>query len=322
MYRTVMVPLDGSAFGEHALPLALTIAQRSGAAVHLVHVAVPPTHHDLVHLLHPEEEQSPQVRGQHYLEQLVERLVPRWKVPLSTTVLDGPVGPALERHALVSGAELVVMTTHGRGSLKRVALGSVADQMVRTLPLPVLLMRPREETLDLWEHPAEEPFHRILIPLDGSELAESVLEPLLALGMLFEAEYTLLQAIYPPMLGYALTAHPELVDQQVIANLCNEARTYLDMVAERLRKRHLKVQTDTALGYPPRAILEYAHGHEVKLIGLATHGQGGVSRLLLGSTADEVVRGASMPVLVCRPPAAIVPYHERAESRLTGVERS
>jgi nucleotide-binding universal stress UspA family protein len=313
MYRTLMVPLDGSAFGEHALPLALMIARRSGATVNLVHVAVPPTPYDLGHLLRPDgDDISVRARGWLYLDQLAEHLAPYWEVPITTTVLEGDVVPALEAHALKSGADLVVMTTHGRGGLRRLALGSVADEMVRSLPLPVLLTRPREGALDLLDQGPEEPYRRMLLPLDGSALAESALEPALALGGLFGAEYTLLHAINPPMLGYALAAHAADIDQETLDLLREEAQAYLGKVAARLRKRGLQVTTDIVLGYPAKAILAYARGHGCELIALATHGQGGISRLLLGSTADEVVRGAGVPVVVSRPAAAIVVQEERA----------
>ncbi|MFO7170142.1 MAG: universal stress protein [Chloroflexota bacterium] len=316
MYRTLMVPLDGSAFGEHALPLALTIARRSGAAVHLAHVCVPPSPHDLVHLLHPDSDDlSMQARIRLYLDQLATNLSERWEVPITTSVLVGPVVPTLREHALALGADMVVLTTHGRGSLARLAVGSVADALVRSLPLPVLLTRPRDGVLDLLESAYERVCRRVLIPLDGSALAEAVLEPAVAFGQLFDAEYTLLQAVDPPLLGYALTAHATGIDQRALDVWREESLGYLEQVAQRLRERQLQVKTDIALGYAPQAILEYAHEHTFDLIALATHGRSGVARMLMGSTADAVVCRSSTPVLVIRPPA-ITERREPAEHEM------
>lgn len=307
MYHTIMVPLDGSAFGEQALPLALTIARRAHTKVHLVHVCAPQMSEHFLHMGHTEaDELSLQTHYQHYLDQLAGSLAPRWEVQITTTILHGPVAETLEAHALESGTDLVVMTTHGRGALERLALGSIADTLARSLPLPLLLVRPHEQVLDLLESVHEAAAQRILIPLDGSPLAEAAIEPAIALGMLFDAEYTLLQSINPPMLGYAITAHAPQVDQQALDVWREEANRYLGLVAERLRQRHLRVKTDLVSGHPPAAILEYAGQHAFELIALATHGRGGVARLLLGSTTDGIVHESCVPVLVCRSQAALV----------------
>src|SRR5438067_676921 len=92
------------------------------------------------------------------------------------------------------GADLVVMTTHGRGPLGRLWLGSVADALVRDLAMPLLLVRPQETAPDFKREPL---LKHLLLPLDGSPLAEQMLEPAVALGTLMEADYTLLRVIKP-----------------------------------------------------------------------------------------------------------------------------
>jgi nucleotide-binding universal stress UspA family protein len=159
---------------------------------------------------------------------------------------------------------------------------------------------------------AEEPVvRRVLVPLDGSELAEQVLEPVLALGTGTRAEYTLLRVVnrmtpvsYDPASGRVSGLRKSLLGQlqELDRRESARARNYLERLAERLRARSLAVQTRVVLHEQPAvAILDDAQQNAVDLIALATHGRGGLRRLLLGSVADKVLRGAATPVLVCRP---------------------
>ena len=145
----------------------------------------------------------------------------------------------------------------------------------------------------------------ILVPLDGSALAERILPPATALGALTNAAFTLLQVVAPEAAGYETdwpTARPAAGTLKAIQAA---AQTYLYHVAERLGAQSLKVQTAVISGQPVPAILEYACDHHVDLIALTTHGRSGAARILLGSIADKIVRGATTPVLLYRPPNGI-----------------
>ena len=111
--------------------------------------------------------------------------------------------------------------------------------------------------------------------------------------------------INPPVLGYAPAAHAVGLDAQMLAQWRAEAQTYLDQVADRLRGHGQVVETRIVLGPPAITILDYAHEHAADLIAMATHGRGGVARMLLGSVADKVVRGSGTPVLLRRPAAEV-----------------
>jgi nucleotide-binding universal stress UspA family protein len=302
MYRTILVPLDGSVFGEHALPLALRIAGQSGATLRLVHVHVPvataygdnalATDHDLDTRVKEKEHA--------YLEEVSARLGKVCGIRRVTALLDGRIADTVYEQALSAGVDLVVMTTHGRGPLSRFWLGSVADELMRRLPQPLLLVRPAETPPDLAHPPA---LHHVLIPLDGSALAEDILDPALELGRLLQADFTLLRVIEPVILpdvhlgGNAVSG----LDPALLKALHSEAQAYLERMAELLRARSLRVQTRVISNcWAAGAILEEAGAHAVHLIALATHGRGGLARLLLGSVADKVVRGASVPVLLRR----------------------
>jgi nucleotide-binding universal stress UspA family protein len=301
MYRSLLVPLDGSQFGEHALPLARAIARQTGATLHLVHVHVisVPISVDAIPVFDEALDAQDRAREQSYLDGLARRLSAGGALTITTAVLDDPIANTLQTYALAHDIGLVVMTTHGRGPFSRFWLGSVADTLVRCAPMPILLLRPQLTPPDLDQMPE---IKHMLVPLDGSALAEHILPPATALGALTNAALTLLQVVAPEAAGYETdwpTARPEAGTRRAIQAA---AQTYLDHVAERLGAQSVGVHTAVLSGQTVPAILEYAHSHAVDLIALATHGRSGAVRILLGSIADKIVRGATTPVLLYRPP--------------------
>jgi nucleotide-binding universal stress UspA family protein len=291
MFRSVVVPLDGSAFGEQALPPAVAVARATGAALRLVHKHVPPAPIHPDGALARDSAISSRSRALEwtYLEQAAGRAAAGGGLAVSTDLVEGPTVEALCGAVREAAADLVVLTTHGRGPLSRFWLGSVADALVRQLTVPVLLVRPTEEE----DGPAPEGLRvqNLLVPLDGSPYAEAALAPALTLGRSAGAVCTLLRVV-----GHEADG-PEGPGQ-----LREEARAYLEGLAGRLREQGHQVRTRLHTHRSPAAaILEEAACGPYDLVALATHGRGGLARLLLGSVADKVIRGATIPVLVCRP---------------------
>jgi nucleotide-binding universal stress UspA family protein len=305
MYRSLLVPLDGSAFAEQAFPLALSIARRAGATISVAQVHEPftPMYADSIAPGTYEAEAMVLEQKHAYLDGIVKRLASVSQVRVTSTLLERPfIAETLDGHARSTGNDLVVMTTHGRGPLSRFWLGSVADELVRRAATPILLVRPQEKAPDLTAEPV---LRHILIPLDGSALAEKVLESAVALGSLLQADYMLVR-IYGPLVDTGLDPMKyATVDgsEPSIEQLREEAQDYLNRVSERLQQQGHTVQTHVALAqHPASAILDTAQGLGMDLIALETHGRRGLSRLLLGSVADKVIRGASIPVVVHRSP--------------------
>ncbi len=309
MLRSILVPLDGSPFGEQALPLALSIARRAGAVLQLVHVHRPvvEAYTEDLSLKHSLD-LSIKKNESAYLDLLADRLEAVDAVPVTQVLLQGDVAASLRTMANGTGVDLIVMTTHGRGGLDRLWLGSVADELVREVPAPLLLVRPKKGEADFEADPV---LKHILLPLDGSALAEQMLKPAVALGSVMDADYTLLRAIQlPALMGYHWEGHGVGEPAQSVLGemdrqgnrLRQEARDYLDRVAGDLRARSLSVQTRVVVErQPAAAILDESAGSAFDLIALETHGRRGLSRLVLGSVADKVIRGAALPVLVHRP---------------------
>jgi nucleotide-binding universal stress UspA family protein len=133
---------------------------------------------------------------------------------------------------------------------------------------------------------------RIVVPLDGSALAEEILPQLKKVLYRADAEVVLVRAVIPP----------PVEDGVVIAEApLGVAREYLRGVQDRLTQQGARVTTRTLLGSAAGVILDVAEEDEATMIAMATHGETGLKRLLLGSVAEQVLRNSPVPVLVTRP---------------------
>jgi nucleotide-binding universal stress UspA family protein len=288
-FRSILVPLDGSPLAEQGIPLALEIARlaRSKVRLVMVHPILPPPFYEESAQLYVSVDLAMRKAAREYLRGLAARLREQSTLQISSILLDGPTEAALARYVHDSGAELVVMTTHGRSGVRGAWLGSVADRLVRRLNVPVLVPRIRE----------------ILVPLDGSALAEAALAPAAAIAELFEAELVLAQIVPPLTAGSLLPVNFAAgYDRDAVALQRRQAQDYLEECGEALRKRGIRVRTTVAVGpNVGEALIGLAHPQRIDLVAIATHGRSRVQRLMLGSVADKLIRGAEPPVLAVRP---------------------
>ena len=298
MFRTVVVPLDGSHFAEQALPHALAIVRGAGASLDLVHVHVLEEHKSARYSYDPSIDKEHQHEEQLYLENMAKSLTSVSPVPWTAAVITGLDSEAILQRVHDRKADLIVMSTHGRGALDRFFLGGVADELIRQAAVPVLLVRPHDPAPSIGTEPS---LKHVLVPLDGSSLAESVLEPALNFMRLWEGRCTLLRVIEASPAtntGWPHRQRPREHEQE------EAAEAYLATVADWLREKGIGVQTRVVVApHAAPAILEEAETQHCDLIALATHGWGGLRRMLLGSVTDKVIRGSTLPVLAYRPTA-------------------
>ena len=302
-FRTILVPVDGSTLAEQALPLAVSVARACGAKIVTAHV-----HHHAFGddgrsgLLSGDLDVKLREREIAYVEG-VARTLASHNVKTETAFLEPPVVQALLDEARLVRAELIVMATHGYSGLAHAWLGSVTDEMVRRSPVPLVLVRPRTEN-DTARVASE--LGKILVPLDGSRLAEQVLAPASILADAAGAEMVLLQVVEPAGSSPALAAVSGMEQSKMVAHLVDsqvaDARSYLEKQAARLPLDPDRIRTEVLVAPQPAvAMLDFADRLGVSLIALSTHGRSGIADLLLGSMADKVLRGASIPVMFLRP---------------------
>jgi nucleotide-binding universal stress UspA family protein len=298
--RSLLLPLDGSPFAEQAIPWAAAIARKARARLRLalVHQAPQPAPSDREsRRTYTRIELALRKSQRDYLRAAAARIKGEGGLQTATATLEGAPAPAIGSYIREVGVDLVVMTTHGRGGVERAWLGSVADQLVRSLEIPVLLVRP---TADAVPAPRAE---EILVPLDGSPRAEAALPPAMAMAELFGSRLTLLQGVEPVgRMGDLPTPFAGELDEELTRSRRAEAEDYLKDVAERVVAAGITARASSVLSSNPvEAIQAGSRAPSVGMIALATHGRGGLRRMVLGSVADKLVRSGDLPVLVTRP---------------------
>ena len=299
MTQPILVPLDGSELAEQALDLAVAVATRTAAPIHLVRMPLWP----------PNSPLAARDDVTSYLDAAAERVSAQVDAKVETAILpekaqDGDSWPAsagsIADHVLEygrkRGAAMVVLATHGRGGLARAWFGSVADALIRRADLPVLVVRPEEG------EPSDRAIRHVLVPLDPSDASRSVLEPATSLARAFDARITLLRIIpWPYQVNDTFLPATVVSVGEDLATVRANAAQELEGVAASLRTQGLEVEVAVMEHVAPgRAIADYAKDEGADLVALATHSRSGFDRLVLGSVADKVVRGAECPVLLVR----------------------
>ena len=235
MYRSSSFRWTARPFANSALPVAITLASRGDAEVHLVHVREPILFLEGSSAYEPHLADDHQMEVRAHITSAAAHLSRESSLRVDAEFLAGQVVPTLRQYLENGDHDLVVMMTHGRGGWNRAWLGSVADGLIRSAPVPLLLLRHESQ----WLRDAVEPlFCRVLIPLDGSAMAEEVLERVLSLGVPDATEYVLLSVIAP----HRESEPGESGAEGVTARSHDEqqrdaAHNYLNRVAGDLRSR-------------------------------------------------------------------------------------
>jgi nucleotide-binding universal stress UspA family protein len=298
VFTRLLVPLDGSWLAEAALPAAAELAVRLGARVLLLHVleaGPPPTVHGDRHLRTDAEARA-------YLDGAVQWMLGRG-VAAEAAVCPESAGVAatIARQAEAAGADLIVLTSHGRGGVRGLLYGRVAEQVLQRGRTPVLLLPPSERGRE-----AAFACGRILVPLDGSQAAETAVPPATRIAAACGADLLLVWVV-PTVETIAgeRAAAARLMPTAAAALLDVEAReaaAYLENVASRVRAAGREARAAVERGEPVQVLLETAARERADLIVMATHGRSGVSALWAGSVASRVVAAGQRPVLLIRVP--------------------
>lgn len=254
-FQHILVPLDGSSLAEAVLPVATIFSQQFKAPLTLFSVA----------------KDSQKL----YLDAVAGRWQPANGVWQTVCQL-GPVAATIQQTAVAQDVDLIIMSTHGRSSVQRFLLGSIASELVQQFTRPLLLLRPQADC-----H-SEPRWQKILVTLDGSEYAERVLPYVLPIARQFGSQLLLLT----------------VPQSDVVETLGLKIQQYLDSIATFCNNEGIPTQACITGHDPAKTTIKLSQKENVDLIMLATHGRGGWQRLLLGSVADEIVRHANCPVFL------------------------
>jgi nucleotide-binding universal stress UspA family protein len=302
MLRTILVPLDGSPLAERALPIALDLARRAGGKVQLLRTHVPlaivgATAEGVFTQDMLEADDSLRGRAQRYLDEQAHNLARDWGVEVGATVVDGTPGACIVEAADEINAGLIVMTTHGAGGFAPGWLGSVCDAVIRHSHRPVLALPENDAHAGQAFVPK-----RIAIALDGSSRADGIIPMARDLALLFGASVDVVRMVAPfiPTDVSSIITN-ERPDPYGIDGEAAAAKVAIDVVVKGLVDAGLKAHATVRVEMSPvKAILAHVEETDPDILALATQGRG-LSRLIVGSVADKLIRGAKRPVLVLRP---------------------
>jgi nucleotide-binding universal stress UspA family protein len=315
MFKSILVPLDGSARAESAISVAARIARAYGASITLLRIAGTPVEYG-PYLAPPsgyaKEAIEADIAGlKEYLEKAAQS-ADLAGINVETKALFGAVAPTIIAAAEVYHVGLIVMCSHGFTGFKRWMLGSVADKITRHAPVPVLILREGAPLPALASH---QPV-RALAALDGSPLSEAVFEPVaylvagLAHATSQQGELRLLRVVDLPFTSGKLKSQA-YIDSETRGEAVKAAQGYLGSLTARLEEgglADLNIAVTTAVESDPdvaEAIIKQAEsveGGPVDLIAMATHGRGGMQHFVMGSVTERVLHHSKLPLLIVRPP--------------------
>lgn len=281
----ILFPTDFSERADAAIHHAAFIARQYGASLHVLHVAESGS-------AGGEDDAALRRDLDDRAGQIGENLGAAG-MAITTAIRTGDApAPEIVAYAASEGIDLIVVGTHGRRGVRRMFLGSVAEEILRTAPCPVYTIRQDDQL------PAPRAPRRVVVPVDFSEFG--LLSMRAARRFVRDdGEIILLHAIEefvpPGVYGLEYPSYHELS-----AEIELHARKEMEQMAKSVLGGAIRYRTEIQTGYAPSAVVEYAEDVDADLIVMSTHGRSGVERMLLGSVTERVVRTSSRPVLVVR----------------------
>ena len=288
MYTKILVALDGSNLAEQILPFVRWIAESNQIPVQLLTVSDPEARAPF----------WPADVDDSYLKGVAEKYFATPK-HVTGAVERGEPAAVIVDCAKGDPTCLIAMATHGVSGMRRWLLGSVASKVVQTATNPLLLMRPVENSAPL----THIGLGSLLVPLDGSSLAEIVLPQIASLARKINLKVHLLQVYTLPKSAFVVA--DGMFDQGPAVfreALRKEAETYLGAKAAQLRSEGVdQIMTSAVEGDPASEIIDSARAASDNLIAMSTHGRSGITRWALDSVAERVIHHSGDPVLIIRP---------------------
>ena len=293
MFKSLLVPLDGSALAESALAPAAHLAEALGAAVTLLHVVerrAPQEVHGERHLT-----EAPEAAA--YLDEVAGRAFPPGaRVGRHVHAAEvGDVARSIYEHTGELAPDLIVMCTHGRSGLRELVVGSIAQRVIALGATPLLLVRPAEP-------PRPFACRRFLVPLDGTPAHEQGL--CVAAGLAGPCRAALRLVAVVPTRGtvsgeQAVLAKLTPGTVSAMLEMAEEAsRDYLARYVEQFRAQGMAVEAEVVRGDPAEAIVAAAERAAADLIVLATHGRAGMDAFWSGSVAPRLPSLTRIPLLL------------------------
>ncbi len=305
MYSKILVPLDGSRIAEQVLPLANLLAGAFKIPVNLLNVfdSVPPQFADPGRgLFETQLTASYRTSAVDYLEKAGAALK-RSGVTISCEAHEGNAADQIINLAEVDANTMIAMVTHGRSGLGRWVMGSVTDKVIHGASNPLLIVHAQDEANSIPDAKLE----TLVVPLDGSALADRVLPHVIALATTLNLKVILVRvtASVDDYYRYVDISSAAVMNTDRFDEYAREAEaqaaSYLSKVKESLTQKGVSsVEEQLISGNTSNSLLDLVQATPNSMVAITTHGRSGVERWVMGSVTDRLVRHSGSPVLVIR----------------------
>ena len=287
--KRILIPLDGSKFSEAALTHIEMLVKQSDAEIILLRV---------VPFLWPSGFVQAREMGDkldkeasNYLCSINSKLTVKG-MEGEVFVREGNIADVICDFAKENRIDLIAMTTHGRGGVRRWALGSVAEKIVRSSPVPILLYRIKGDRIE------DSNYTKILIPIDGSKFSENIFPQTNKFVEIFNSKILFLHVMDTRLTENFAVAKDIFVHEEKTAR--QDIKSYFTSLENKVKESKITYELLIEKGDPAEVICDLAEKNEVDLIAMSTHGRSGISRWTVGSVADRVLRVSSKPLLLTR----------------------
>ncbi len=295
-FNKILVALDGSDSSEEAMNMAAGIARSFGANVSLLAVTDSRTATSSIDGAAGMSSEQQAASARDYLADVTRRLKESGTDATGET-RDGVPADTILEYATEIGADLIAVATHRGSAIARGILGSVTDTVLRTSQIPVLAVNP-----DHVSPPGDASWNpsTVVVPLDGSALAEESVPMALDIAKACGAKVIFIQAVHIP--GFAVSGPgAEYYDVDYgIAGQREETREYLEKFVAMAAGQGIEASSHAALGNAAARIIEETQKVPDALVVICSHGSGGFRRMVQGSVADKLVRASHHPVIVLK----------------------
>jgi nucleotide-binding universal stress UspA family protein len=290
--KKILVPLDGSGEAESVLPYIRDLAPRFGSQVHILGVGIGTKTRRVNRLL------------EDYIKKIAIGLQGD-DIKAEPVIRYGIAADKILDFTVEKEVDLIIMATHGRSGITRWWMGSIAEKVISEATAPVLLVRSKRPSKTGTAGKLHS-LHKILAPLDGSDIGESALPYVETLAINSRASVDLLQIVSPPgTVEASLLGGPDW--RKFIKTMHDAGENYLKGITTRLSGNGVKSTYEVVTGDPADKIVEYAEDKRISLIAMSTHGRTGLARWVLGSVTDKVLHSAKVPILLARSPKMVIP---------------
>jgi nucleotide-binding universal stress UspA family protein len=291
----ILIPLDGSRLAEHSLVYLDAVRSMGDSQVLLFSVI---DDAEALYKISPREAYDRERNLlSTYLREVAGDISKHLGIEVDTKVVAGSPAERILEEAAKYSPNLLVVSTHGRSGFSRWRLGSVADKVIRGAACNTMVVGPKATEHEIWlDARIVEPFKRLLVPLDGSVLAESALPIASSFANTYGAQVHLVRVVSIPATGVGVgeaAFTPDLVD-----SLVEGASSYLEGTLAKFELDDAK--TDVLVGGAAWRLADYIAENSIDLVVMTSHGRSGFLRTALGSVTDRLLGGAA-PVLVVRP---------------------